>query len=76
MYEYDKDLLELIPPEFDLDKYNGAAQLDSMGWHKNFCARTLVNAKLSGEGGVEAAKIINLENIQLGSDHVENIYSP
>jgi len=43
MFEYDEELLELIPPEFDLAKYRTLSDATIEDWNYNFSARFIVH---------------------------------
>jgi len=46
MFEYDKELREFIPPEFDLAKYRTLSNASIESWDYNFSARFFVHADI------------------------------
>lgn len=44
MFEYDDELLKLIPPTFDLDNYKDTANLDAEGWYAHLRRRKIAFA--------------------------------
>ncbi len=72
MYEYSKEILEFVPPEFNLDNYRNSAQFVSEDWLMAIVKRQSVDVFLS-EGLIDRARSRSAVNIREGAAELIHI---